>query len=83
MAQGSSNVGGHGATLKSWLVCLVMLAGVVLGGVAIILWNWPMFWTGVGIFVLGMILGKAVNIMEDVTEYGGGGSGHDPGSASY
>ena len=83
MADGSSNVGGHGAKLGSWLACLVMLAGFTLGGVAIVAWNWPLFWVGVGIFVAGMVFARVVNIMEDVTEYGGGGSGHDPSSATY
>jgi hypothetical protein len=83
VAQGNSNVGGHGATLGSWLACLVMLAGFVVGGVALVFWNWTLFWVGVGIFVVGVIVARAVNIMEDVTEYGGGGAGHDPSSATY
>ncbi len=83
MADGSSNVGGHGAKLGSWLACLVMLAGFTLGGVAVVAWNWPLVWVGVGIFVAGMVFARVVNIMEDVTEYGGGGSGHDPSSATY
>jgi hypothetical protein len=69
--------------MKSWLVCLVMLVGFVVGGVALVVWNWPMFWAGVAIFVVGAVLARAVNIMDDVTEYGGGGAGHDPSSASY
>jgi len=69
--------------MRSWLVCLVMLAGFVVGGIALVIWNWPMFWAGVGIFVVGMILARLVNIMDDVTEYGGGGAGGDPESASY
>lgn len=69
--------------MKSWLVCLVMLVGFVVGGVALVVWNWPMFWAGVGIFVLGVIVARAVRIMDDVTEYGGGGGGQDPSSASY
>jgi fatty acid desaturase len=79
----NSNIGGHGASLGSWLVCLVILVGFVLGGVALIIWNWPMFWVGVAVAVVGMVLGRVVGIMEDVTEYGGGGGGHDPSSASY
>jgi len=82
VAQGSSS-GGHGASLKSWLVCLVILAGFVIGGIALIYWNWPVFWAGVAVAVVGCVLGWMVNIMEDVTEYGGGGSGHDPASTSY
>ena len=71
MSQNSSNAGGHGAKLGSWLACLVMLVGVVAGGIALIYWNWTWFWVGVGIFVLGMIFARVVNIMDDVSEYGG------------
>jgi len=83
VSQNSSNVGGHGAKLGSWLACLVMLIGVLVGGIALVYWNWTWFWIGVGVFVLGMIFARLVNIMDDVTEYGGGGGGHDPSSASY
>lgn len=83
MSQNNSNIGGHGAKLGSWLACLVMMIGVVVGGIALVYWNWTFFWVGVGVFVLGMIFARLVNIMDDVTEYGGGGAGHDPSSASY
>ena len=83
MSQDNSNFGGHGAKVGSWIACLVMMVGFTLGGIAIIYWNWPVFWVGVGIFVVGMIIAKFVGIMDDVTEYGGGGPGHDPSSATY
>ena len=83
MSQGSSNVGGHGAKLGSWIACLIMMIGFTLGGIAIIYWNWPVFWVGVGIFVVGGIIARVVGIMDDVTEDGGGGAGHDPSSAAY
>lgn len=82
MAQGT-NITGHGATMKSWLASLVILAGFVLGGIAVIYWNWVLFWVGVAIAVIGCVAGWAVGIMNDVTEYGGGGSGQDPQSTSY
>ena len=76
----ADKVGGHGASVKSWVACLIILAGFVIGGVALIYWNWPVFWTGVGVVVVGVVVAKAVNIMEDVTEYGsvGGHKGGDP-----
>ena len=75
----AGNAGGHGAKLVSWIACLVILAGFVIGGVALIIWNWPMFWIGgVAVIVLGCIFAAAVNIMDDVTEYGGHGPGGDP-----
>jgi fatty acid desaturase len=83
VAENSSNAGGHGAKLGSWLACLVMLIGTVVGGIALVYWNWTAFWIGVGVFLLGVIFARVVNIMDDVTEYGGGGGGHDPSSATY
>jgi hypothetical protein len=76
----SGNAGaGHGASVGSWIACLVIIAGFSLGGAAMIVWNWPMFWAGVGVTVLGVIIARAVHIMDDVTEYGGAyRAGADP-----
>src|SRR4051812_29234773 len=74
--------GGHGASMGSWIACLIMVIGFALGGVALIIWNWPLFWASVGVIVLGLVVAKAANIMEDVTEYGGGGAGGDPEPSS-
>lgn len=63
--------GGHAVSVGSWFACVVIVAGFALGGAALIIWNWPMFWVGVGIVVVGCVIGRAVNIMEDVSEYGG------------
>jgi hypothetical protein len=60
------------------MACLIIVVGFVLGGVALVIWNWPMFWISVGVIVVGAIVARAANIMEDVTEYGGGGPGGDP-----
>ena len=62
---------GHAVSVGSWFACFVIVAGFALGGVALIIWNWPMFWVGVGVVVIGCVIGRAVNIMEDVSEYGG------------
>ena len=69
---------GHGASLGSWIACLIIIIGFVVGGVALIYWNWPVFWVGVGAIVVGCVVARAANIMDDVTEYGGGGGGGDP-----
>lgn len=72
--------GGHGASAGAWFASFVILAGFIVGGIALILWNWPMFWTGVGVFVVGCVLGAVFHIMDEVTEYGsaGGRGGTDP-----
>jgi fatty acid desaturase len=65
---------GHGASVQAWLACLVILAGFIIGGIALIYWNWAVFWVGVGVAVVGVVYARLINIMEEVTEYGGGGS---------
>jgi len=75
----TSNVGGHGASIKSWVACAIIVVGFALGGVAMILWNWPMFWAGVAVVVVGCIVARVFHIMEDVSEYGGPhAAGSDP-----
>ena len=61
--------GGHGATSGVWIVTAVIMIGTVLGGVALIIWNWPLFWVGVGLIVAGGIGGYFTHIMDMVTEY--------------
>jgi hypothetical protein len=61
--------GGHGATTGVWIVTAVIMVGVVLGGVALIIWNWPLFWVGIGLLVAGCIAGYLTGIMDMVTEY--------------
>lgn len=64
-----SSGGWHGASIGAWLSTVVILAGTVVGGIAIIFWNWPMFWAGVGVFVAGWIGAYLSNIMNAVQEY--------------
>lgn len=78
----AGNGGGHGASAGSWVACLIIIIGFAIGGAAMIIWNWPLFWAGVGATVLGVVIARAVNIMDDVTEYGGSGAGGDPEPSS-
>src|SRR3954464_6872366 len=75
----TDNIGGHGASIKSWIACLIIVVGFLLGGAAMILWNWPMFWAGVAVVVVGSIVARAVQNKEDGREYGGQSrGGHGP-----
>lgn len=58
--------------MKSWLAATVIVIGFIVGGIAIIYWNWPVFWAGVGVVVVGCVFAAAAGIMNEVTEYGGG-----------
>jgi fatty acid desaturase len=76
---------GHGASIGSWIACVIIIAAFAVGGIAMVVWNWPLFWAGVGILVIGCVIARAVHIMDDVTEYGGAsgsGSGGDPEPSS-
>jgi hypothetical protein len=61
--------GGHDVSPAIWVATFVVIAGTIVGGIALIEWNWPMFWTGVGLFVIGCIGGFFAGIMEAVTEF--------------
>lgn len=60
---------GHGATLGGWVATVVIIAGFTLGGVALVIHTWWLFWASVAICVVGGVVARAVNIMEQVTEY--------------
>jgi hypothetical protein len=61
--------GGHGVTVGVWIVTAIIMLGTILGGVALVIWNWPLFWVGVGMVVVGCIGGYLTHMMDMVTEY--------------
>lgn len=50
----------------SWVAVVIILAGFTLGGIALILGQWWLFWVAVGIVVVGGILAVAIDIFADV-----------------
>ena len=54
----------HGNTPAAWTAVIIMIIGFVVGAIAVILLNWPLFWIGgVGVVVLGAIVGKVMQMM--------------------
>lgn len=54
----------HGHTPAAWTTVILILAGFVVGAIAVILLNWPLFWIGgVGLVVVGGIVGKIMQMM--------------------
>jgi hypothetical protein len=54
----------HGHTLASWTAVLIIAAGIYIGAFAVAVLNWPLFWFGgVGVIILGMIVGKVMQMM--------------------
>lgn len=53
----------HGHTPAAWTAVLIVLAGFFVGAFAVAVLNWTVFWVGVGIIVLGVIVGKVMQMM--------------------
>jgi hypothetical protein len=60
---------GHDASVAIWVAVFVIIAGTIVGGIALIEWNWPIFWVGIGLFVLGSIGAALGGIMDAVDEF--------------
>ena len=56
----------HHGRPASWVVTAVVVAGSIIGGIALPIGpSWVLFWLGCGIVVLGAIIGAAVHIFDD------------------
>lgn len=53
----------HGSTPAAWTAVVIIALAFVVGTLAIILGNWPMFWVGVAMVVIGAIAGKVMAMM--------------------
>ncbi|HEX6233330.1 MAG TPA: HGxxPAAW family protein [Jiangellaceae bacterium] len=54
----------HGHTPAAWTAVLIILVGIFIGAFAVAVLNWPLFWIGgVGVIVLGLIVGKVMQMM--------------------
>lgn len=63
----------HGHTAAAWTTVILVFLAFVVGGIAVMAQNWPLFWIGgVGLVVVGLIVGKVMQMM-------GLGQGDAPG----
>lgn len=53
----------HGSTPAAWTAVVIITIAFTVGTVAIILANWPLFWVGVGLVVVGAIVGRIMQAM--------------------
>lgn len=71
-AKSSDSIGGqgkeihHGRTPAAWVGSMVAMVAFIIGGVAVVLQVWPLFWAAVILLVAGLI---ATRILQ-VTGYG-------------
>lgn len=59
----------HAATAANWLAVAVITGATALGGLALIMWNWPLFWAAVGLFAGGTVGAWRGHIMNAVSVY--------------
>ena len=52
----------HGRTLAAWVGSIVAMVAFILGGIAVVVQNWPLFWAAAGLLVLGLILTKVLQL---------------------
>jgi small neutral amino acid transporter SnatA (MarC family) len=54
----------HGNTPAAWTAVTIIMIAFVVGAVAVLIGNWPLFWIGaVGLAVVGAIVGKVMGMM--------------------
>lgn len=53
----------HGHTPAAWTAVLIILAGIFVGAFAAAVLNWTLFWVGAGVILLGLIVGKVMQMM--------------------
>ena len=46
----------HGRTLAAWTGSLIALIAFVVGGIAVVIQNWPLFWVSVALAVVAIIV---------------------------
>ena len=53
----------HGRTLAAWIGSTIAMAAFIVGGIAVVVQNWPLFWAAAGMLVLGLIVTKVLQLM--------------------
>ncbi len=46
----------HGRTLAAWTGSVIALIAFVVGGIAVVIQNWPLFWASVGLAAVALIV---------------------------
>ena len=51
------SAGSHGSTPAAWTLVVLIIIGFTVSTVGLVIGQWPVFWAGAGIVVLGAIVG--------------------------
>jgi len=53
----------HGRTLAAWVGTTIAMLAIVLGGIALVIQNWTMFWIAAALLVVSLIATKVLQLM--------------------
>jgi hypothetical protein len=53
----------HGSTPAAWTAVVIITVAFIVGTLAVVLANWPMFYVGVALVVVGAVVGKVMSMM--------------------
>jgi fatty acid desaturase len=53
----------HGSSPAAWAAVIIITLAFAVGTLALILGNWPMFWVGAALVVVGGVVGKVMQKM--------------------
>jgi hypothetical protein len=53
----------HGSTPAAWTAVTIIMVAFVIGGVGVVVAQPWLFWAGVGLVVVGIIVGKVMQMM--------------------
>lgn len=53
----------HGNSAAAWTAVIIIAVGFVIGGVAMVIDQWWLFWASAGVVVVGAIVGKVMSVM--------------------
>ena len=53
----------HGQSPAAWTAVIIILIAFLIGTVAVVIGNWPLFWVGgVALAVIGAVVGKVMSM---------------------
>ena len=52
----------HGRTPAAWAGTSIALVAFLVGGLALVFRGWPIFWVGVGLLVVALIVTKVLQV---------------------
>ena len=53
----------HGRTLAAWTGTAIAMVAFIVGGIAVVIQNWPLFWVSAALLVVAMIATKVLQVM--------------------